>query len=97
MRIVGMDIHRSFAQVAILEEGKINKQLRVELIQQPPSLISIIPAHVRCAGGENDAGCGAHVVTGAGAAAISTGTKVGTASPPSRPWRACRRQVNSRL
>jgi transposase len=31
MRIVGMDIHRSFAQVAILENGQITKELRVDL------------------------------------------------------------------
>ena len=33
MQIVGMDIHRSFAQVAILEDGTIIRQLRVELVQ----------------------------------------------------------------
>lgn len=32
MRIVGMDIHRSFAQVAILERGQITKELRVDLV-----------------------------------------------------------------
>ena len=32
MRIVGMDIHRSFAQVAILEDGEIKQQLRVDLV-----------------------------------------------------------------
>jgi len=32
MRIVGMDIHRSFAQVAILEDGLITRQLRVDLV-----------------------------------------------------------------
>lgn len=31
MRILGMDIHRSFAQVAILEDGRITKELRIEL------------------------------------------------------------------
>jgi transposase len=35
MRIVGMDIHRSFAQVAILEDGAITRQLRVELVHEP--------------------------------------------------------------
>lgn len=35
MKIVGMDIHRSFAQVAILEEGTVTKQLRVELVHEP--------------------------------------------------------------
>lgn len=35
MRIIGMDIHRSFAQVAILEDGTITKQLRVELVHEP--------------------------------------------------------------
>ncbi|SDD36920.1 Transposase IS116/IS110/IS902 family protein [Bradyrhizobium brasilense] len=32
MRIVGMDIHRSFAQAAILEDGAIIRQLRVDLV-----------------------------------------------------------------
>lgn len=35
MKIVGMDIHRSFAQVAILEDGTVTKQLRVELVHEP--------------------------------------------------------------
>ncbi|MCK1733987.1 hypothetical protein IVA79_08475 [Bradyrhizobium sp. 138] len=35
MRIVGMDIHRSFAQVAILEDGAIIRQLRVDLVHDP--------------------------------------------------------------
>ena len=32
MRVIGMDIHRSFAQVAILEDGEIKKELRVDLV-----------------------------------------------------------------
>ena len=32
MRIVGMDIHRSFAQVAVLEDGRITDNRRVELV-----------------------------------------------------------------
>lgn len=32
MRIIGMDIHRSFAQVAILEDGEIKQQLRIDLV-----------------------------------------------------------------
>ncbi len=35
MRVVGMDIHRSFAQVAILEEGRITRELRVDLVYGP--------------------------------------------------------------
>lgn len=35
MKIIGMDIHRSFAQVAILEGGQVTKQLRVELTHVP--------------------------------------------------------------
>jgi len=35
MRVVGMDIHRSFAQVAILEDGQITQQLRVDLVHGP--------------------------------------------------------------
>ena len=35
MRVVGMDIHRSFAQVAILEEGRITQELRVDLVHGP--------------------------------------------------------------
>lgn len=35
MRVIGMDIHRSFAQVAILENGRITGQLRVELVHEP--------------------------------------------------------------
>jgi hypothetical protein len=31
MRIVGIDIHRSFAQVAILEDGQFAKELQVDL------------------------------------------------------------------
>ena len=34
MRIIGMDIHRSFAQVAILEHGAIIRQMRVELVRE---------------------------------------------------------------
>ena len=30
-RSVGMDVHRSFAQVAILEDGKITDSLRIEM------------------------------------------------------------------
>jgi transposase len=33
MRVIGMDVHRSFAQVAILEDGEIKRQLRVDLIR----------------------------------------------------------------
>ena len=32
MRVIGMDIHRSFAQVAILEEGQIREECRVDLV-----------------------------------------------------------------
>lgn len=32
MRVIGMDIHRSFAQVAIWQDGQIQKELRVDLI-----------------------------------------------------------------
>lgn len=35
MRIIGMDIHRSFAQVAILEDGKVTKEFRIELVHGP--------------------------------------------------------------
>lgn len=35
MRTIGMDIHRSFAQVAIPEDGAITRQLRVELVHEP--------------------------------------------------------------
>ena len=35
MRVIGMDIHRSFAQAAILEDGKVVKELRVELVHGP--------------------------------------------------------------
>ncbi|TDW59226.1 transposase [Novosphingobium sp. PhB55] len=35
MKIIGMDIHRSFAQVAILESGTVIKQLRVDLTHEP--------------------------------------------------------------
>ena len=33
MRVVGMDIHRSFAQVAILDEGCVVRECRVELVR----------------------------------------------------------------
>jgi transposase len=33
MHVIGMDLHRSFAQVAILEDGEIKRQLRVDLIR----------------------------------------------------------------
>ena len=33
MRVIGMDVHRSFAQVAILQDGEIKRQLRVDLIR----------------------------------------------------------------
>ena len=32
MRVIGMDIHRSFAQVAVLENGEVTRQLRVDLL-----------------------------------------------------------------
>ena len=32
MAIIGMDIHRSFAQVAFLENGQIKREQRVELV-----------------------------------------------------------------
>lgn len=35
MCVVGMDIHRSFAQVAVLEDGRITRELRVELVHGP--------------------------------------------------------------
>ena len=35
MRVVGMDIHRSFAQVAILDDGKVIQELRVDLVHGP--------------------------------------------------------------
>jgi transposase len=35
MRVVGMDIHRSFAQVAILQDGQIIQEVRVDLIHGP--------------------------------------------------------------
>lgn len=35
MKIIGMDIHRSFAQVAVLEGGQVTKELRVELTHVP--------------------------------------------------------------
>ena len=31
MRVIGMDIHRSFAQAAILENGRFIKELRLDL------------------------------------------------------------------
>lgn len=34
MRVIGMDIHRSFAQVAILQDGQIIQELRVELLHE---------------------------------------------------------------
>lgn len=33
MRVIGMDIHRSFAQVAILAKGEVIQEKRVELVQ----------------------------------------------------------------
>ena len=33
MRVVGMDIHRSFAQVAILDDGSVVHERRVDLIR----------------------------------------------------------------
>src|SRR4051794_30539856 len=35
MRVVGMDIHRSFAQVAILDDGTVTRELRVDLVHGP--------------------------------------------------------------
>ena len=34
MRIIGMDIHRSFAQIAIFADGQVNRELRVELTNE---------------------------------------------------------------
>jgi transposase len=33
MRVIGMDIHRSFAQVAVLEDGEVERELRVDLVR----------------------------------------------------------------
>jgi transposase len=35
MRVIGMDMHRSFAQVAVLENGEITRQLRIDLLHGP--------------------------------------------------------------
>lgn len=35
MRIIGMDIHRSFAQVAVLEDGQITHERRIDLVHGP--------------------------------------------------------------
>jgi transposase len=35
MRVIGMDIHRSFAQVAILQDGRITQEFRVDLVYGP--------------------------------------------------------------
>ena len=32
MRVIGMDIHRSFARVAILDQGEVTTEKRVELV-----------------------------------------------------------------
>jgi len=56
----------------------------------------MIPALVRCAGGE-DASCGAPLEIGAAAGVISTGTSTGAASPLNLPSRANRRHVNNWL
>ena len=32
MRVIGMDVHRSFAQVAILEDGKVIAERRLDLV-----------------------------------------------------------------
>lgn len=34
MRVIGMDVHRVFAQVAILDEGKVVSEQRIELVQE---------------------------------------------------------------
>ena len=34
MRVIGMDVHRSFAQVAVLENGKVITELRVDLVHE---------------------------------------------------------------
>ncbi len=31
MRSIGMDVHRSFAQVAVFDRGKVTAEFRVEL------------------------------------------------------------------
>ena len=33
MRVIGMDIHRSFAHVAILGDGRVERELRVDLVR----------------------------------------------------------------
>lgn len=33
MRVIGMDVHRAFAQVAILEDGKVVREQRLDLVQ----------------------------------------------------------------
>lgn len=34
MRVIGMDVHRAFAQVAILDDRKVVSEHRVELAQE---------------------------------------------------------------
>jgi transposase len=33
MRVIGMDVHRAFAQVAILDDGKVVSEQRIDLVQ----------------------------------------------------------------
>lgn len=47
MRVVGTDIHRSFAQVAILDNGSIVREQRVELIRDRFFAIRGIAEHGR--------------------------------------------------
>lgn len=34
MRVIGMDVHRSFAQIAILENGKVIAERRLDLVHE---------------------------------------------------------------
>jgi len=33
MRVIGMNVHRAFAQVAILDDGRVVNEQRLELVQ----------------------------------------------------------------
>jgi len=82
--------HRRLRSSRIRCSGSPSPSRSTRTRQPPPISISTMPAPRGA--GDGAVGCRALIETGAAAEAISTGTRAGTVSPLSAPWRVCRRE-----
>jgi transposase len=48
MRVVGLDIHRSFAEAALIEEGRVRHLGRVDLVRE--KVVAFRPSTCNCNG-----------------------------------------------